>query len=59
MSFSRSRQLAGCFGDWVLQAEVPQCKLLLWPGLLDSALLAGEGEVLALGGDYDVQVRYD
>ena len=59
VSFSRTREQAGCFGDWVLQAEVPQCKLLLWPGLLDTRSLHGEAEVLAIGGHFDVQARYD
>lgn len=55
VSFSRTREQAGCFGDWILQAQVPLAKLLLWPGLLDTASLQGEAEVLALGGDYDVE----
>jgi NAD+--dinitrogen-reductase ADP-D-ribosyltransferase len=38
---------------------VPLCKLLLVPGLLDSPSLQGEAEVLALGGLYEVEVRYD
>ncbi len=58
VSFSRSRELAGCFGDWLLRARVPLAKLLLWPGLLDTASLDGEGEVLAIGGEYDVQASY-
>ena len=59
VSFSGSRDDSGIFGDWVMQAEVPRCKLLLLPGLLDSSALSGEAEVLAIGGDYDVQVRHD
>ncbi len=59
VSFSRTREQADCFGDWVLQAEVPQAKLLLWPGLLNTSSLHGEAEVLALGGDYAAQARYD
>jgi NAD+---dinitrogen-reductase ADP-D-ribosyltransferase len=59
VSFSRSREQAGCFGDWMLQAEVPQTKLLLWPGLLNAASLRGEAEVLALGGDYEVLASYE
>lgn len=59
VSFSLTREQAGCFGDWLLQAEVPQVKLLLWPGLLASASLQGESEVLAIGGSYDVRARYD
>ena len=58
VSFSLTREDAGCFGDWLLQAQVPQHKLLLWPGLLDTASLRGEGEVLALGGDYEVEAAY-
>jgi|SRR5450755_1786111 len=58
VSFSRSREEAECFGDWVLQAMVPRCKLLYVPGLLGSGSLRGEAEVLALGGDYDVEIRY-
>jgi NAD+--dinitrogen-reductase ADP-D-ribosyltransferase len=59
VSFSRTREHAGCFGDWVLRAQVPLVKLLLWPGLLERAALDGEAEVLALGGAYRVQARYD
>ncbi|MBT9597268.1 MAG: NAD(+)--dinitrogen-reductase ADP-D-ribosyltransferase [Vitreoscilla sp.] len=58
VSFSRSREHAGCFGDWVLQARVPLAKLLLVPGLLDTRALQGEAEVLALGGDYEVEASY-
>jgi len=58
VSFSLSRELAGCFGDWVLQARVPLAKLLLVPGLLDTRSLHGEAEVLALGGDYEVEASY-
>lgn len=59
VSFSRSQSDAECFGDWVLEAHVPQAKLLLVPGLLNTTSLRGEAEVLALGGRYDVQARYD
>jgi NAD+--dinitrogen-reductase ADP-D-ribosyltransferase len=58
VSFSRSRERAQCFGDWVLQAQVPLCKLLFVPGLVNTRALDGEGEVLALGGDYEVQASY-
>lgn len=58
VSFSRSREQAECFGDWVLQADVPLVKLLLVPGLIDTRSLDGESEVLALGGDYAVVVGY-
>jgi NAD+---dinitrogen-reductase ADP-D-ribosyltransferase len=42
----------------VLRAWVPLCKLVLVPGLLESRALDGEGEVLALGGEYEVEARY-
>jgi NAD+--dinitrogen-reductase ADP-D-ribosyltransferase len=58
VSFSLSRAQAGCFGDWVLEAWVPLAKLLFVPGLLATRSLEGEGEVLALGGDYEVEARY-
>jgi NAD+--dinitrogen-reductase ADP-D-ribosyltransferase len=59
VSFSRSREEADCFGDWVMHARVPRCKLLVVPGLLVAGALRGEAEVLALGGDYEVDIRYD
>jgi len=58
VSFSRSPDDAGCFGDWVFEARVPLCKLLFVPGLVAGRALAGEAEVLALGGDYAVVARY-
>lgn len=58
VSFSRTREQAGCFGDWVFEARVPLCKLLYVPGLIETRSLDGEAEVLALGGDYQVVVGY-
>jgi NAD+--dinitrogen-reductase ADP-D-ribosyltransferase len=59
VSFSLTREHAECFGDWVLEARVPLVKLLLVPGLLGRrALLHGEAEVLAIGGDAEVEARY-
>jgi NAD+--dinitrogen-reductase ADP-D-ribosyltransferase len=58
VSFSLSRETAGCFGDWLLHARVPRVKLLLVPGLLGTRSLQGESEVLALGGDYEVEASY-
>ncbi len=59
VSFSTRESEAQCFGDWVLKARVPLAKLLLVPGLLNTTSLHGEAEVLALGGDYVVEARYD
>ena len=58
VSFSLSPDDAGCFGDWVFEAQVPASKVLVFPGLLPGQVLQGEQEVLALGGDYDVVARY-
>ena len=58
VSFSVDRDSAMCFGDWVFEARVPTCKLVLVPGLLDTRSLQGEAEVLAIGGDYDVEAGY-
>lgn len=54
VSFALRREQADCFGDWLLLARVPLSKLLLYPGLLRSVALAGEGEVIAIGGFYEV-----
>lgn len=58
VSFSLDRETAGCFGDWVMQVQVPKSKLLLVPGLLSTNSLQGESEVLAIGGYYEVEVSY-
>jgi NAD+--dinitrogen-reductase ADP-D-ribosyltransferase len=58
VSFSLSRDDAGCFGDWILEARVPRAKLVYVPGLVRGQVLQGEGKVLALGGDYDVEARH-
>ena len=58
VSFALEREQADCFGDWMLHARVPTAKLLFYPGLLHAGALAGESEVLAIGGDYDVELAY-
>ncbi len=58
VSFSVSRDEASCFGDWIFQAQVPTCKVLVFPGLLPGQVLAGEQEVLVLGGQCQVEARY-
>jgi NAD+--dinitrogen-reductase ADP-D-ribosyltransferase len=58
VSFSLSQEAASCFGDWVIEVQVPVCKVLVFPGLLPGQVLQGEQEVLALGGDYEVMARY-
>lgn len=58
VSFTISRERADEFGDWILEVRVPAVKLLYFPGLLSTTVLAGEGEVLALGGYYRVRACY-
>jgi len=58
VSFSRSRERAEEFGDWILEAEVPATKLVFFQGLVPGAPLAGEGEALVIGGDYLVRASY-
>lgn len=58
VSFTNSRERADEFGDWILEVKVPVVKLLFFPGLLSTSLLTGEGEVIALGGNYRVKASY-
>lgn len=58
VSFSSDRDVAGCFGDKILTARVPLCKLLYFSGLLPSHLLTSEREYLAIGGEFRVSVDY-
>ena len=58
VSFSLSEEDASCFGDWVMEVQVPVPKVLIFPDLLPGQVLQGEQEVLALGGDYEVTARY-
>lgn len=58
VSFSRSRERAEEFGDWILEAEVPATKLVFFQGLVPGAPLSGEGEALVIGGDYLVKASY-
>ena len=57
-SFSSDRDIACCFGDTILTARVPVCKVLFFNGLLPSHPLQGEGEYLAIGGDYRLTASY-
>jgi len=58
VSFSLSRSHAEQFGNWILATSVPVPKLLFFPHLLGRSILSGEGEVIALGGQYEVQASY-
>jgi NAD+---dinitrogen-reductase ADP-D-ribosyltransferase len=54
-SFTADRDIADCFGDIVLTAEVPLQKILFFNTLMSSHPLKGEGEYLVIGGDYVVR----
>lgn len=53
-SFSRERERAGEFGDYILDADVPTAKILFHCALLPG-VLQGEGEYLVIGGAYEVR----
>jgi NAD+--dinitrogen-reductase ADP-D-ribosyltransferase len=55
-SFTASRERAGEFGDYILQADVPTAKVFFHCGLLPR-LLKGEDEHLVIGGAYEVTIR--
>ena len=55
-SFTDDFEKAWEFGSRVLEAEVPLAKVFFMSGLLPRSLLKGEGEVIVIGGEYDVKV---
>jgi len=55
-SFTSDRNIAGEFGDIVLEAQIPAVKILFFAKLMARHALQGEAEYLVLGGDY--RVRY-
>ena len=58
ISFSSSRDIAGEFGDHILEAIVPASKILFFNALLPTAPLKGEHEYMVIGGDYRVTASY-
>lgn len=56
VSFSSDRDIAGQFGDYILEAMVPVAKMIFFDRLLPRHSLKGEGEYLVIGGDYRVRV---
>ena len=59
VSFTSQRDIAGWFGTYILEAQVPACKIAFFNALLPQTPLAGEGEFLVIGGDYRVRATYD
>jgi NAD+---dinitrogen-reductase ADP-D-ribosyltransferase len=58
VSFTANRDMASWFGDYILETAVPICKVLFFDDLVHKHALKGEGEVLAIGGDYLVTANY-
>ena len=52
VSFTYNRDIAGEFGDWILETRVPIVKILFFNLLLPAAPLKGEAEYLVIGGDF-------
>ena len=57
-SFTGERDVAGCFGDTILEVRVPIAKILFFNELLARHPLKGEGEYLVIGSDYRVTTSY-
>jgi len=55
-SFTDDFEHAWEFGSRVLEAEVPLAKIFFRGGLLPRSLFKGEGELLVIGGEYEVRV---
>jgi NAD+--dinitrogen-reductase ADP-D-ribosyltransferase len=58
VSFSSDPEIAGQFGDYVLEARVPAAKILFFNGLIPAPPLNGESEYLVIGGEYQVRVNH-
>jgi len=58
VSFTRDAERAWEFGTRVLEVTVPTSKIVFDGRLLHTSLLAGEEEVLALGGQVEAKVRW-
>ena len=54
-SFTRHRERAWEFGSTVWSIRVPLCKVVYFESLATESVLRGEGEVIALGGEYLVE----
>lgn len=55
-SFTSDFERAWEFGSRVLQTEVPLAKIFFSGDLFPSSLLKGEGELLVIGGEFEVQL---
>lgn len=55
-SFTDDFERAWEFGSRVLETEVPLAKVFFMGGLLPRALFKGEGELMVIGGEFEVKV---
>ncbi|MGK2907285.1 MAG: NAD(+)--dinitrogen-reductase ADP-D-ribosyltransferase [Desulfuromonadales bacterium] len=55
-SFTHDFEKAWEFGSRVLHTEVPLTKVFFMSGILPRSLFKGEGEVLVIGGEFEVKV---
>lgn len=55
-SFTNDFERAWEFGNLVLQTDVPLAKIFFSGDIFPSSLLKGEGEMLVIGGEYEVKV---
>lgn len=55
-SFTDDFEKAWEFGNRVLETAVPLTKIVFMGGLLPRSLFKGEGELLVIGGEYEVKV---
>ncbi|MHB9021896.1 MAG: NAD(+)--dinitrogen-reductase ADP-D-ribosyltransferase [Halothiobacillus sp.] len=58
VSFTSDRNIAGEFGDFILEVQVPLVNVLFFNGLIPDHALKGEAEYLVIGGEYAVRVDY-
>lgn len=58
VSFTSQPDIADEFGDTIIEAAVPLCKILFYNDLLLRHPLRGEAEYLVIGGDYRVTMSY-
>ncbi|MGR8935345.1 MAG: NAD(+)--dinitrogen-reductase ADP-D-ribosyltransferase [Gammaproteobacteria bacterium] len=56
VSFTDRDSIAGEFGAYVLEVQVPMVKVIFFNELLPHHALRGEAEYLVIGGDYRVKV---
>jgi NAD+--dinitrogen-reductase ADP-D-ribosyltransferase len=57
-SFTHDYERAWEFGTHVIEARVPVPKVFFDGAFLHAGILRGEEEVLVIGGEYEIKLRY-